>query len=131
LTIKPALFMKAIVSLLVIPLVISAQTQQLTLKHGTYVATSSPCEGAAFAVMMSWDGATFSGPHSSKCTTRVLGHQRNWYSVSTTCAALGDGTPDPSGYVEKLSLTRLSNSRFALSKDHETQRTAYRWCSEK
>ncbi len=114
---------------ILIPCFALAQQDQLSLKHGTYVVEGSSCKEPAFAAMMSWDGTGFSGPHASKCVSRVLSHQGNEFSVSTTCSALGDSTESPSGqaYVETLSLTRLSNTRIAISNGTKPKAT-YRWC---
>jgi hypothetical protein len=109
-----------------------AQHNQLSLKQGTYVVASSDCKEPAFAVIKSWDGVGFSGSHSSKCTSRVLSRQGNQFTMSTTCAALGNGTPDRSGYVDNFLLTRLSNTRFNVRKDKSPHpETTYRWCSAK
>ena len=112
-----------------IPCFALADHDQLSLKQGTYVVASSDCKEPAFAVMKSWDGVGFSGPHSSKCTSRVLSRHGNQFTMSTTCAALGDGTPDQSGYVDNFLLTRLSNTRFNIRKDNDPHpETTYRWC---
>ena len=105
-----------------------AQQDQLSLKQGTYVVASSDCKEPPFAVMKSWDGVGFFGPHASKCKSRVLSSQGNQFTMSTTCAALGDGTPDRSGYVDTFLLTRLSNTRFVIQKRTGPGNT-YRWCS--
>jgi hypothetical protein len=129
---KPTTFSKAVVNAawILIPCFALAQQDQLSLKHGTYVVEGSSCKEPALAVMMSWDGAGFSGPHASNCVSRVLSHHGNQFSVSTTCSALGDGTENPSGraYVETLSLTRLSNTRIVISNETKPKAT-YRWCS--
>ena len=116
---------------ILIPCFALAQHDQLSLKHGSYVQKGVPCKDAPFAVMKSWDGVGFFGPHSSRCTTRVLSHHGNKFNTSTTCTAIGDGTPLPSGPadVETLSLIRLSNTLFTTSPANQPQATTYRWCS--
>jgi hypothetical protein len=113
-----------------IPLVISAQDQSLQLERGTYVQEEVSCKDAPFAAVKSWDGVGLSGPHSSKCTTRVLRHHGQQFSVSTACAAIGDGTPNPSGKddIQNLSVTRLSNNRIVVSDGESASSATYRWC---
>jgi hypothetical protein len=127
-----ALFMTSIVAACIsIPLVISAQNQPLQLERGTYVQEGVPCKDAPFAAVKSWDGVGLSGPHSSRCTTRVLSHHGQQFSVSTACAAIGDGTPNPSGKndIQTLSVTRLSNNRIVVSDGGSVPSATYRWCS--
>ena len=112
---------------LFIPCFALAQHDQLSLKHGAYVLDSSDCKEPPFAAMLSWDGVGFFGPHSSRCKTRVLSLQGNQFKLSTTCAALGDGTPDTSHYVDTFLLTRLSDTRFVIRKETKPENT-YRWC---
>lgn len=104
-------------------------SDQLILKHGTYVLQTSACKEQPFSAIRVWDGVGLSGPHTSRCITRMLSHRGNHFDVSTACTALGDGTPNPSGasHVEALSLVRLSNTRFLVS-NGPTQKTTYRWC---
>lgn len=104
-----------------------AQQDQLSLRHGTYVLTSVACKDAPFAAIMAWDGEAFSGPHSSKCRSSVQ-HHGNQFTVSTTCDALGDGTPDRSKYVDTFELTRLSSISFSIARNEQPQ-TIYRFCS--
>ena len=111
-----------------VPLIISPPSPQLSLRHGIYVLDGISCKGPPFAAMQSWDGVGFAGPHASQCTTRILSNQGNHFDISTACAALGDGTPDRSGHVTKVSLTQLSNTRFVVELDEQT-RLPYRWCS--
>lgn len=107
---------------------IAAQQLRLHLRHGEYVHESIPCNNPPFAAMMSWNGIGFSGPHSAQCRSRVLTHSGNRYDISTACAALGDDTPDASAYVDTFTVTRLSESRFKLTKAGNPAGT-YRWCS--
>ena len=106
------------------------QDQSLTLTPGVYVREPAPCKGAPNAAIMSWDGAGFSGPHSSKCKSKVLQKNGAKYQVSTSCSAQGDGSPNPNGnpYVEAFLLTRVSSTRFTIAKEKEPE-GAYRWCS--
>jgi hypothetical protein len=112
---------------ILVPLSTLSQNDDLSLKHGTYVLETSKCKEPAFAAVISWDGVGFSGPHSARCASRVVSRHGNQYSVNTSCGALGDGSPDRSGYVDAISLTRLSNTRFMISKENEPQ-GKYRWC---
>ena len=102
----------------------------LTLKPGVFVREPYACKDAPNAAIRVWDGAAFSGAGSSKCTTRVLSRQGEQFRISTTCSALGDGTPDNSGYVEELLLTRQSDSRFIIARKDQPE-GKYRWCSAK
>jgi hypothetical protein len=115
---------------LVISIVAMAQNPQLPLKHGTYVDESVSCKEPPFAVTQSWDGTGFSGPHSSSCKSHILSQRGNQFHIATSCAAIGDGTSNPSGQVdtETLILTRLSNTRFERFSESKPKAT-YRWCS--
>lgn len=116
---------------LTMPLLAVAQDGLPALKHGIYVEKSYPCKGAPNAAIAEWDGKGFSGAHSSQCTTRVLSRTGATYKLSTSCAAMGDGTPDNSGYVDVFSLTRKSMVSFDLLKPKATEQLAFRWCSVK
>lgn len=105
-----------------------AQQLSLHLRHGDYVQESVACKDAPFAAILSWNGASFPDPHSSQCRSRLLAQSGNRYDISNTCAALGDGTPDRSGYVDRFTITRLSDSRFALTKGGKSI-GIYRWCN--
>jgi hypothetical protein len=115
---------------LMVPMLASAQTGALSLKHGIYVEKPYPCKGAPNAGILRWDGVGLSGAHSSRCMTRVLSQAGTHYELSTTCSALGDGTADPSGYIDHRSLTRVSRSAFMMQAPHKEQQ-AFRWCSAK
>jgi hypothetical protein len=78
--------------------------------------------------MTSWNGAGFSDPHSAQCRSRLLAQSGNPYNISTNCTALGDGTPDTSGYLDRFTVTRLSDSRFKLTKAGKPA-GIYRWCN--
>ena len=119
-----------VVTALMMPLLVSAQTSSLSFKHGVYVAKQYPCKGAPNAGILQWDGIGLSGAHSSRCTTRVVSQAGTRYQLSTTCAAMGDGSPDTSGYVDRRSLTRVSESAFVMQAPHQRQQ-AFRWCSAK
>jgi hypothetical protein len=112
---------------MLIPCFALAQHDQLSLKHGTYVLEHTECKEAPFAAMMSWDGVGFFGPHATRCKSRVLSRHGSQFTLSTSCAARGDGSPDPSGYVDTFLLTRLSNTRFVIRKQKQSEHT-YRWC---
>ncbi len=102
----------------------------LTLKPGVFVREPYACKDAPNAAIRVWDGAAFSGASSSKCTTRVLNRQGEQFRISTTCSAMGDGTPDNSNYAEELLLTRQSDSRFSISRKGQPE-GKYRWCGAK
>jgi hypothetical protein len=111
---------------LIIPAVAFPQEPHLVLKHGVYVREKTPCKGAPNAAIMSWDGAGFSGAHSSKCTSRVVSRSCQIFQVSTTCSALGDGSPNPGGSesADSFILTLLSSTRFEIRKEGHDQGTA-------
>lgn len=125
-----ALYRPAMVAAwILIPCIALSQNHPLSLKHGTYVREPYPCKEQPNAAIMSWDGIGFSGAHSSRCASRILSSHGNQFKLSTSCDALGDGSPNPSGrsYVDTFSLTRLSNTRFTLDKTKAPG--TYRWCS--
>jgi len=108
------------------------QDQQLTIDRGVYVREPAQCKGAPNAAIMSWDGVGFSGPHSSKCKSTVLSKNGKKYEISTSCSALGDGSPNPAGtpFVESFVLTWRSNTQFTVTKGNQPE-GKYRWCSSK
>jgi hypothetical protein len=106
------------------------QSPQLALKPGVFVREPYSCKDAPNAGIRVWDGVGFSGAASRKCTTRVMSHRGERFRISTTCSALGNGTPDTSGYAEELSLIRGSETRFAVEKQGQPEGT-YPWCSGK
>ena len=112
------------------PLLIVAQADLLALKPGVYVEKHEQCKGAPNAAIMIWDGVGFSGAHSSRCTSRVLRRDKNRFRVSTSCSALGDGSPSDSGTDgrESFLLTRLSSAAFVVLRDRQQPRSL-RWCS--
>ena len=111
-----------------VPCFALGQQISLHLRHGVYVQQPNACKNPPFAALKVWDGIGFSGAHSSKCTSRVLRLQGSHFTVRTTCAAFGDGSPDPSKLSETVSLNRLSNLQFVLSQD-SGPRAIFRWCS--
>ena len=112
------------------PLLIVAQTDPLSLKHGVYVEKHEQCKGAPNAAIRVWDGVGFSGAHSSRCTSRVLRREKNRFRVSTSCSALGDGSPSGSGIdgADPILLERLSSTAFVMLRDRQAPRS-FRWCS--
>ena len=105
-----------------------ALPERLPLKHGNYVQESYSRTRPPFAAMMSWDGIGFSGSALKPMHNFVLVRYENRYSISTSCAALGDGSPDISKYVDSASVTLVSNTRFQLSK-RSGRAIEFRWCS--
>ena len=107
-----------------------AQTDPLSLKHGVYVEKHEQCKGAPNAAIMIWDGVGISGAHSSRCTSRVLRRDKNPVQVSTSCSALGDGSPNGSGTdgADSVLLTRLSSTAFMMLRDRQESHS-FRWCS--
>ena len=118
-----------VVLLLVVSSVVPAmlQAQALSLRHGTYVQKQVDCTGAPNAAIEVWDGRGFSGAHSSKCTSRIPKRDGDTFQISTTCAALGDGTPDLSSYSDEVTLKRISKTAFTLAVPKEKS-ASYRWC---
>ncbi len=55
-------------------------------------------------------------------------HLRHGDYVQATRAAVHNGTPDTSGYVDKFTATRLAESRFKLTKAGRPA-GIYRWCN--
>jgi hypothetical protein len=112
---------------LAVPFAAVAQTQRLSLKQGMYVQLTYECVGAPNAAVMFWDGVGFSDARTSKCTSELQSKDGRQYQVSTTCAALADGTPDSTGHVEAFTLTRQSSDRYEMEKTGQHPAT-YRWC---
>ena len=100
------------------------------LRHGTYVERSTPCKDAPFAVMKSWDGVGFGGPHSSRCTVKVTAKQGTTFHIADTCSALGDGTPATPD-TERAIVTVLGPESFRYGRKvpSGTDTAVYRWCS--
>ena len=82
------------------------QDQELTIDPGVYVREPASCKSAPNAAILLWDGVGFSGPHSSKCKSTVLSKRGRQYEISTSCAALGDGSSnsDDKPFVETFVL---------------------------
>jgi len=118
--------------LFLMPLAAGCSEQSLSLKPGIYATGASACRGAANAQILTWDGVGFSGAHSSQCVSRVLHRRGSHIQLSTTCAALGDGSPNVGGaaYVETFWLNQLSSSQFELAREKQAP-AIYRWCSVK
>ena len=114
------------------PLLIVAQTDPLSLKHGVYVEKHEQCKGAANAAIMVWNGVGFSDAHSSRCLSHVRRRDKTRFQVSTTCSALGDGSSSGSGTVggDSFLLTRLTSAAFVVLRDRQSPRS-FRWCSVK
>ena len=109
----------------------AAHGAALPLEAGVYVRDGVPCHDAPFAALIQYDGASFSGPHSSDCTTTVVNRNgAKSYSLQTTCHAAGDGSA-AAGSTEKETLTVLSPSHLIFA--HPTglrvvDQAAYRLC---
>ena len=116
-----------VIAAVCMPFIAVAQTQPLSLKHGVYVQMSYECVGAPNAAVMFWDGIGFAGAHSSKCVSDLQSKDGRQFQVSTTCSALGDGSPDTSGHVDSFTLTRQSSDRFEAVRAGRPSFT-YRWC---
>ncbi len=107
------------------------------LKPGIYVAAGTACKDAPFAAMSRWDGVGFGGPHDSRCRTEVLRHEGNSFDVSTTCSALGDGTPTrPTTFKARLTIVNEESYSTeplieTMGSSTETKPVIYRWCSAK
>jgi hypothetical protein len=114
------------------PLMAGSADHHLSLKHGVYVRAEAPCRGAPNAAILSWNGAGFSGAHSSQCKSQVAHQEGTRFAINTTCAAQGDGLPNKAGSdnTDSFVLNRLSRSRFEFIKDGQDKAT-YRWCSVK
>jgi hypothetical protein len=111
---------------------VSSSQDQLSLRHGVYVRSETPCKDAPNAAIIVWDGSEFSGAHSSKCTSHVNHRDGSRFQISTSCLAQGDGSPNPSGLasVDSFLLNRLSLRSFQMLKSKQPDAT-YRWCSMK
>ena len=120
--------MRAATSLLLGTCCLSAVTAQtLPLRHGKYVVESSSCSDAPNAAILHWDGAGFSGAHSSQCTSHSTHLSDGSYRVTTACMAVGDGSPAPSKARAEVAITvrRISDTKFVISSNPDR---TYRWC---
>jgi hypothetical protein len=106
----------------------SPAPKPLPLEHGVYIQKAFACKGAPNAAVRVWDGVGLSGAHSSHCTSRIVSRTATTFTMSTTCAALGDGSPQPSGVAEEFTLSSVSKTAFVMSRRHE-RGIAYRRCS--
>ncbi len=97
----------------------TASTNSLVpIAAGTWVRDGTACQDAPFAAQFSFDGQAFAGPHASGCRTKVLSHDSDSYRMSTTCTALGDGTPTAkTTEVQRLTIVSPTTVRFSHSKD--------------
>jgi hypothetical protein len=95
----------------------------LPIEHGTYVREGVDAADPPFAAIFEYDGATISGPHSSQCTSTVTSHEDEKYLLSTTCNALGDGTP-AAPYTEEERVVVRSATRVKFAHGHDVE--AYR-----
>ncbi len=104
----------------------AASPATLPIAAGTYVVVGkAPCKDAPLAGVTTFDGRAFLGPHSSDCTSTLLGRHGRSYRVSTECRALGDGTPATP--FTQVQLVRVdSRTRFAIVQDGHA--TAYARC---
>jgi hypothetical protein len=119
-------------ALALLPFVAFSSEHSPSLRHGVYVRAEAPCKGAANAQILFWDGAGFSGAHSSQCTSRIQHQHGSRYQIATTCAAAGDGSKNAvsAPYTDSFILRRLSGTRFEFLKDAQPK-SIYRWCSAK
>ena len=110
--------------------VVSAQVEArslLPLEAGTYVREGVDVVDAPFAALVAYDGSAFSGPHSSACRSKLLSHRGATYRLSTTCEALGDGTPAvATTEVERVVVVSPTRMRFARGDDVALYRLAPR-----
>lgn len=95
--------------------VVCAQTAHspIHLRAGQYVQEDTPCLGAPFAAMRTWDGTALSDPHSSHCKTRVLGREGEIFTIENVCLANGDGSPAQLS-KERLTLQVVTTQEFRL-----------------
>ncbi len=97
----------------------------LPVEHGTYVREGTSVDDAPFAAILEYDGTTIAGPHSSACRSTVVSREGNEYRVSTTCDALGDGTPaTPYTEEERVVVESARTIRFAHGTDVASYRLA-------
>lgn len=67
----------------------SQDATPLPLKHGVYIQKAFACKGAPNAAIRVWDGAGFSGAHSSQFRSRIVSHKGGSVRMSTTSTARG------------------------------------------
>ena len=103
-------------------------TEPLPVKHGVYVRKAVSCQGAPNAAILVWDGIGLSGAHSSKCTSRIVSRNGSTFKMTTACSAMGDGSPDSSGFTEELMVSSVSKTSFVIARGSQPG-IAYRWCS--
>jgi hypothetical protein len=71
----------------------SLKAEPLPLSHGSYVQADLACEGAPLAALRTYDGQGLGGPHDSKCVSKIVDAHGKTYTIATSCAAAGDGSP--------------------------------------
>ena len=103
--------------------------EPLPVKHGLYVQKTVSCKGAPNAAILVWDGIGLSGAHSSKCRSRIVSRNGSTFKMTTACSALGDGSPDSSGFTEELMVSSVSKTSFVIARGTQPG-IAYRWCSD-
>lgn len=91
----------------------------LPIERGTYVRDGADATDPPFVAMLAYDGSSFSGPHSSACTSTLLEHRDANYRVSTTCLADGDGTP-AAPHTEQADIVVQSTTRLRFSHGDDT-----------
>jgi hypothetical protein len=112
-----------VAGLLVVGCAQAAAQDLLPVEHGTYVREGFSAEDPPFAAIIEYDGTTLSGPHSNACRSTVLSHHGKDYLLSTTCAALGDGTPAaPYGEEERVVVQSSTKIRLAHGNDAASYR---------
>ncbi|NHH80192.1 hypothetical protein [Burkholderia gladioli] len=118
---KTALFFSSIVFA-------AAAQAALPLHAGTYVDTqANECQDAPNTSILTYDGHGFGGAHSSHCVSTTVKRTGDEYELSTTCSALGDGTPvKPQKFKEKIHI--LSPERFSMQFSEGTQ--TYKLCPD-
>lgn len=123
---------QALPTALAFALSISVGHAALPILPGDYVRAGYRCYDAPFAALFHYDGAAFSGPHESDCTTRVLSHSGPRYRLGTTCRVAGDGSP-LTNVTEVQAVVVLSPSRLVFehrSGNIQIDSATYNRCSK-
>ena len=90
----------------------------LPVEHGIYVREGTGAGDVPFAATLTYDGSTIAGPHSSACRSTLLSRDGDTHRVSTTCDALGDGTPAvPYTEEERIVVVSARRIRFEHGND--------------
>jgi len=111
--------------LLTLILATSADAATIGLKVGDYGTTGLACHRQPNATTMSFDGRSFSYPHASKCTDKILMRSAGVLTIAETCRAAGDGSPVKAN-TETFKVHRRAADRFTLIKGNIAM--TYRWC---